>query len=381
MRGPGHGAPALRVRHDLEVGRLATGDAAPAPAGHPGHPTPRADTTPGPDDAPPLPRPPISPEQRLEQLARVLANAAAGDFSEKLELPEAETCVEDRVAILARFLLDDLERAQEARTRDVERLREIDQMKGRFINTAAHELGTPLTPLRMQIHLLQEGKCGPLTPQQDRAVKILARNIDRVVLLVGDLNAISRMEAGELKLRKAPLDLAALVHETYESFVDGAAQRGLGLDLQVDGGLWVDGDPARLGQVLYNLTTNALKFTPRGGKVVLRARLRGKEALVEVQDSGIGLSADDIARLAQPFVKLTDIGPHGDAGTGLGLYISKGLVERHGGLLWVSSPGPGRGTTVSFAVPLREVPTPISETVASRLHEAAVDATSLRTPD
>lgn len=306
-----------------------------------------------------LPKPLPTPEQRLEQLARVLANATAGDFSEKLDLPEHERSIEDRVVILARFLLEDLERAQHARNREIERLREIDQMKGRFINTAAHELGTPLTPLKLQVHLLESGQLGELPPPQRRAVGIVARNLSRVAMLVGDLLSISRMEAGELRLRKIPFDLAALVAETCDSFVDGARQRGLDLRCEVPDGLFVDGDPARLGQVLYNLTNNALKFTPAGGKVVLRARARGNEAIVQVHDTGIGLTSDDITRLAHPFVKLADTSPHGDPGTGLGLYITKGLVERHGGLLWLESGGKGKGTTVSFALPLlRDLPSP-----------------------
>jgi signal transduction histidine kinase len=308
-----------------------------------------------------LPPRPKTPEEQLEQLARVLANAAAGDFSEKLDLPEREAAVEDRVVILARFLLDDLERAQAVRNREIERLREIDQMKGRFINTAAHELGTPLTPLKVQLHLLESGQLGPLAAPQARAVKILARNLSRVITLVGDMLSISRMDAGELKLRKVPLDIANLVAETCDSFVDGAKQRGITLQQQAPEALFINGDGARLGQVLYNLTNNALKFTPSGGTITVRARRRGNEALVQVQDTGIGLDSDDIARLAQPFVKLADAGPHGDPGTGLGLYITKGLVERHGGLLWIESAGKGKGTTVSFAIPLLEdVPPPSS---------------------
>lgn len=326
------------------------------------------------DDGPrPLPNRPKTPEEQLEQLARVLANAAAGDFSEKLDLPDRETAVEDRVVILTRFLLDDLERAQAVRNREIDRLKEIDQMKGRFINTAAHELGTPLTPLKVQLHLLESGQLGPLAPQQARAVKILSRNLSRVMTLVGDMLSISRMDAGELKLRKAPLDLAALVAETCDSFVDGARQRGITLQAQAPEALFIHGDMSRLGQVLYNLTNNALKFTPSGGTVTVRARRHGTEALVQVQDTGIGLDADDIARLAQPFVKLADASPHGDPGTGLGLYIAKGLIERHGGLLWLESPGKGMGATVSFAIPLLEdVPAPKTPIAEAPLDERAV---------
>lgn len=335
-----------------------------------GAPSTSAPADGAPSDLPRMPPRPMTPEQRLEQLARVLANAAAGDFSEKLDLPESERGLEDRVAILARFLLDDLERAQHVRNREIDRLREIDQMKGRFINTAAHELGTPLTPLKVQVHMLESGQLGALSPQQARAVSIIHRNLERVVMLVGDLLSISRMDAGELKLRKAPLDLAALVAETVDSFVDTAQQRGLTLRHDVADGLFVEGDPARLGQVLYNLTNNALKFTPAGGIVTVRARLRGHEALVQVHDTGIGLAADDIARLAQPFVKLADMSPHGDPGTGLGLYITKGLVERHGGLLWLESAGKGQGTTVSFALPLLDhVPPALPRTV----HDPSVE--------
>lgn len=330
-------------------------------------PTPWGDSQ---DTPSPLPVRPRQPEEQLEQLARVLANAAAGDFSEKLDLPDREGAVEDRVVILARFLLEDLERAQAVRNREIERLREIDQMKGRFINTAAHELGTPLTPLKVQLHLLESGQLGPLAPAQSRAVKILARNLTRVITLVGDMLSISRMDAGELKLRKVPLDLAALVAETCDSFVDGARQRGITLQQQAPEALFIHGDAARLGQVLYNLTNNALKFTPSGGTVTVRARRRGNEALVQVQDTGIGLESDEIARLAQPFMKLADTSPHGDPGTGLGLYITKGLVERHGGLLWIESPGKDKGTTVSFAIPLLDdVPPPADAPV---FQEAAV---------
>lgn len=336
------------------------GAAPPAPAGAPDGPESAARA---------LPPPPLTPEQRLEQLARVLANAAAGDFSEKLDLPESERGLEDRVVILARFLLEDLERAQHVRNREIERLRDIDLMKGRFINTAAHELGTPLTPLKLQAHLLESGQLGDLTPPQKRAVAIITRNLSRVVLLVGDLLSISRMDAGELKLRKVPVDLASLVVETVDSFVDGARQRGLTLRHDVADGLLVDGDPARLGQVLYNLTNNALKFTPTGGVVTVHARARGHEAIVQVQDSGIGLEAADLVRLAQPFVKLSDTSPHGDPGTGLGLYITKGLVERHGGLLWLESPGKDKGTTVSFALPLLERAPGLPPT----LHEPGVE--------
>ena len=288
----------------------------------------------------------------MEQLLRAMESAAAGDFSARLELPDDESSIEARLTILARFLLEDLEQAQQLRQREVQRLQEIDRMKGRFINMAAHELGTPLTPIKLQLHMLTSGQAGPLDARQEHALRVLGRNLDRVILLVGDLLSVSRMEAGELKLQKAPVDLSAMVRETAESFEASALQRGIRLDTEAAGPLVVDGDAARLGQVLYNLTNNALKFTPRGGRVSLRARLRGAEALVQVQDSGIGLSSDDIARLAQPFIKLEDVSPHGDPGTGLGLYISKGLVERHGGLLWIESPGPGLGAQVSFAIPM-----------------------------
>lgn len=296
----------------------------------------------------------LASEERLERLADVLSRAAAGDFAQRVDLPEGDGDVIDRICILARFLLDDLERAQGQRDREVDRLRDIDGMKSRFINTAAHELGTPLTPMRLQLHLLETGSTGPLTKEQERSLRILGRNLSRVTLLVSDMLSISRMEAGELKLRKAAMDIGELVAETSETFVDTARERGITLEHDAASGLVVDGDAARLGQVLYNLTNNALKFTPRGGHVRVRARRRGHEVVVQVQDDGIGLTADEIARLFQPFAKLADQSPHGDPGTGLGLYISRGLVERHGGLLWIESRGKGQGATVSFVIPLRE---------------------------
>ncbi|MEA3191463.1 MAG: two-component system, sensor histidine kinase ChiS [Thermoplasmata archaeon] len=300
--------------------------------------------------------------QRLGRLADAMARAIAGDFSSRVDVPASDASVVDRVLLLARFILDDLERAHKERSREVEKLREIDRMKSRFINTAAHELGTPLTPIRLQMHLLRSGAAGPTTEAQERALGILNRNLDRVVLLSGDLLSVSRMEAGELRLHKAPMDLATLVRDTYESFVGPAQERGVHLELVPGPPLWVDGDAARLGQVLDNMTTNALKFTPRGGRVRIGARRRGTEALVQVEDSGIGLSGDELARLFKPFAKLADQSPHGDPGTGLGLYISKGLVERHGGLMWIESPGRGQGATACFALPV--APEPAAEGTA-----------------
>lgn len=293
-------------------------------------------------------------ERRLETVVEALTLAAAGDFSRKLDVPEAGGDVVDRLTILVRFLVDDLERAEARRARELERVREIDRMKSRFINTAAHELGTPLTPMRLQLHMLRAGKAGPTSPGQDRALSILGRNLDRVLLLVADMLSISRMEAGELKLRKAPVDVAQLVRETCESFHDSAAARGLTVEAEAVGSEVVLADAARLGQVLDNLVTNALKFTPSGGRIVVRCRRRDSEAVVEVTDSGIGLTSDEITRLFQPFAKLADQSVHGDPGTGLGLYISKGLVERHGGLMWIDSQGKGKGTTVAFALPRAE---------------------------
>jgi signal transduction histidine kinase len=232
---------------------------------------------------------------------------------------------------------------------EVRRLREMDRFKSDFINAAAHELNTPLTPLKLQLHILKK-KLPHDSGIERRTVDLLDRNLERLVWLVDEMLDVARLHSGRLRLKPAAADLARLAREAVETFQETAAQRGITLRLEQPDALPGTFDPQRVTQVLYNLVSNALKFTPTGGEVEVRARRDGAWLEASVADTGAGLTAEQAGQLFQPFTRL-----HRDQldapGTGLGLYISQGIAQRHGGTLAVRSAGPGRGATFTLRLP------------------------------
>jgi PAS domain S-box-containing protein len=232
-----------------------------------------------------------------------------------------------------------------------DRLREMDRLRMQFINNAAHELGTPLTPIKMQAHMLRTEKLGPLSDRQRTSVSVLARNVDQLGLLLQDVLDSARVQAGKIEIKPEPLDLQRIALEAVESFAEPAHDQGIELTLEGHEGVQVAGDAARLTQVLFNLLRNAVKFTPPGGRVRVSVANGQEGATVRVSDTGSGIAPDDIAKLFQPFSQLHDKMQRTRSGTGLGLYISKGIVEGHGGRIWCESDGVGKGTTFAFALP------------------------------
>lgn len=272
--------------------------------------------------------------------------------------------------------ITDRKRAEEerltsvARLKEIERLRDLDRFKSQFLNTAAHELGTPLTPILLQLHMLKSGYVGALSPDQARAIGILDRNVERLGQIVQDLLDVARLQSGRLKVSLGAADLHRMLLEAVESFHDQARRAGVALEAQVEAGLAVEADARRLSQVMFNLISNALKFTPPGGRVVVAAARDGHEVEVRVTDTGSGLKPEDIPRLFQPFSQVHDPMQLTVPGTGLGLFISKGIVDLHGGRMWCESPGPGRGTTFSFTVPTKP-PAVRASDLAARFGDAA----------
>lgn len=235
-----------------------------------------------------------------------------------------------------------------------QRLLELDELKTQFLNNAAHELRTPLTPIKTQMHILKNAEWGGLNDRQQRAISMMDRNIERLNLLVQDLLEVARLQAGRLKLDRRPMDLSLLAHEAVESFGDPARQAGIRLDLRTGPPLMVDADPKRLIQVMFNLLSNALKFTPTGGQISVELTCDETDAIVRVRDTGRGMKAEDIGKLFNPFSQIADGSEVTQPGSGLGLFICRGILEQHGGRVWAESPGPGQGSVFTFALPLAE---------------------------
>ncbi|MHB8605561.1 MAG: sensor histidine kinase [Thermoplasmatota archaeon] len=258
----------------------------------------------------------------------------------------------------ARLKAESALREQEALQAANDRFREMDRLKTQFINNAAHELATPLTPIKLQAHMLDSEKLGPLSDRQRSSVKVLARNFDQLGLLLRDVLDSARVQAERLDVRARPTDVLALAKEAAESFHEGAVEAGVTLAVGGES-VVVEADPARLTQVLFNLVRNALKFTPRGGHVRIAVRRDGAGARVSVTDTGSGIRPEDIEKLFQPFSQVHDKMEKTRSGTGLGLYIAKGIIEAHGGEIGCESEGLGRGAEFTFtvpAVPARRLP-------------------------
>ncbi|HWG91178.1 MAG TPA: PAS domain S-box protein [Candidatus Thermoplasmatota archaeon] len=235
---------------------------------------------------------------------------------------------------------------------ELERLREMSLFQTRLINAAAHELNTPLTPVRVQLHLLRTRNPDALTAEQRRSLDVLDRNLQRLSRLARDVLEVSRVDAAQLTVNRKPVALRPILEEAADTFRAAAEAAKVTLHLEAPAEATVAADGPRVAQVLAHLLDNALKVMPRGGTLHLGAVREGDHLRVEVRDSGIGLTPQQIAALEHPFAHVHDGPDAPPAGPGLGLFLSRGIVEAHGGRLRVESPGPGKGTTVSFTLPL-----------------------------
>lgn len=219
------------------------------------------------------------------------------------------------------------------------------------LNHVTHEMGNPLSALRISLSVAQKSLRRPelLKTTFER----MQRSLDRIVRVTEDLQDVAKLKAGGLRMHPREVNLATLMKAAAEGLEDKASRKGMRLDI-LPKDLEVTADPDRVIQVLTNLLDNAIKFTPPGGHVEATASRLGRQALVAVRDTGRGLTADEIPLLFRPFSQVHDPGETNVQGTGLGLVISKGLVNSHGGDLWVESEGRGSGSRFFFTLPLSE---------------------------
>lgn len=235
------------------------------------------------------------------------------------------------------------------RLAEISRLQEMDRVKTQFVNTISHELRTPLTPIKVQLHMLKTARD---LESARRPTQVLERNVQRLAGLVDELLEVARIQAGTLKLAKTFLEVGPTVAQALESYADVARQQGIELASKIEPGVEVVADPKRLQQVMYNLLGNAFKFTHAGGRIEVEVRREKGDALVSVRDTGAGMDPREIERLFEPFSQIHDTMEQTNAGTGLGLYISRGIIEGHGGRIWAESEGKGKGSRFAFALPL-----------------------------
>ena len=236
---------------------------------------------------------------------------------------------------------------------DITREKEIDQMKSDFISLVSHELRTPLTSIIGFVSFILDGKAGAINDRQRNSLARVQRQSKRLAALINDLLDISRIESGRIQMDQAPISFLEIVTQRIEEIRPQADEKSIRLVLTAPESVpEVLGDEARMGQVFTNLIGNAIKFTPDNGEVSVKVEADGNLLHVEVIDTGPGIPPEERQKIFDKFYQLSDISTRQQGGSGLGLSISKSIVEAHGGKLWIDDGNQGKGSNFQFVLPL-----------------------------
>lgn len=231
-----------------------------------------------------------------------------------------------------------------------ETLRLADRRKDEFLATLAHELRNPMAPIRTATEILRVG--GDDAGRRAYAVAVLQRQVAQLARLMDDLLDLSRITTGKLQLRLAPTDFAAAARAALETCQPALDARAHLLELDLPAApVTVDGDAARLTQIVANLVSNAVKFTPSGGRIAVRLRRERGQAVLQVSDDGAGIPPERLHEVFDMFIQLHAGMSQGEGGLGIGLHLVRRLVEMHGGQVGVASDGPGRGSVFEVRLP------------------------------
>jgi signal transduction histidine kinase len=231
---------------------------------------------------------------------------------------------------------------------DVTQLQQQEEIKRGVISTVSHQLKTPLTSIRMAIHLLLEEKVGGLTEKQAELLVAAKEDSDRLYGILNNLLDISRIESGRVPMEFRSVSPHSMVSEALESFQRAAQDQGVTLSVELPGDLpevWAD--LARMNHVISNLFSNALKYTPPGGKIAFSAKADEERVRFFISDTGRGIPGKYLPRIFEQFFRVPEQGT--ETGAGLGLAIAKEIVEAHGGTVGVES-SEGKGTTFTFSL-------------------------------
>lgn len=327
------------------------------------------------------------PEDRHQEWDAMLASLAGGErvarfdtkrLSKSKELKDVSVAASPIVdpdgqivgASLTEHDASDRKRAEAlrlARTRqedEVAKWQELDRLRGDFMNRASHELNTPLTPVLLQVQALRDST--GLTEKQQSDLAVVERNVLRLADLVKDLLRASKLTSGRIELNAEALDMRELVAHAVETFAAQASARNVELHANATGPMPAYADADRATQVLFNLLGNALKYTPSGGSIDVVSTEREGMFTLTITDSGLGFPEEKRPLLFSPFGCLHDDVAGAPPGNGLGLFISKGIVEGSGGEMWAQSAGVGEGATFGFTLPQRPIQPPGKGITAAR---------------
>jgi signal transduction histidine kinase/CheY-like chemotaxis protein len=235
-------------------------------------------------------------------------------------------------------------------------LRRLDELKSEFLAMVSHELRTPLTAIVGYSRLLLRQAHGPLTPKQLEHQEAIFRGAQRLSDLINDLLDVSRLEAGRIELTPRAINVAQIVDQVSTVVAAAAQARRITVHAMLPAGLpAVQADPSRLQQILVNLVGNAVKFSKPGGEIRMLAGRHRDQVWVAVEDDGVGIAKDELARIWDPFYQVEAPMRRRHGGSGLGLAIVRRLVELHGGVVRAESEGEGHGSRFTFTLPVAAV--------------------------
>lgn len=230
-------------------------------------------------------------------------------------------------------------------------LERLNRVKTEFVSMVSHELRTPVTAIKGFVDLMITEEAGPINDQQKRFLKITASSIERLTLLISDLLDLSRIESGQMKMEMSPVHIEELLRESAETYRSTIESKKISFSLEINKQLpQVLADGARIKQVIDNLLSNAMKFTPTGGQIRMIADDLGDFVLVSVSDTGVGIKKEDQEKIFEKFYQVDSSLTRQTGGTGLGLAISKSIVDMHSGRIWVES-DLGKGSTFRCLLP------------------------------
>jgi signal transduction histidine kinase len=305
----------------------------------------------------------------VKQIRAAAARIGAGAYDERIELRRRDELggLADELNGMAASLrasVQGLEQEVEERTRELQlalaelsrkgrQLEVASQHKSDFLANMSHELRTPLNAIIGFSQVLRQGLFGPVNAKQAEYLDDILSSGHHLLALINDVLDLSKVEAGQVELEVASFSLREALERGVVMVREPASKRGVAVALELAPDVdVVEGDERRLRQVVYNLLSNAVKFTPEGGNVVVASARVDGEVRVSVTDTGPGILAEDREWIFEEFHQ-TELGVQQREGTGLGLALSKRLVELHGGRIWVESE-PGHGSCFVFTLPIRE---------------------------
>lgn len=242
-------------------------------------------------------------------------------------------------------------------------LTEANRRKTEFLATLAHELRNPLAPIRSGLELMRIAQ--PNSASHSKALAMMDRQLNQLVRLIDDLMEIARINSGKIELMNQRIEFTSVVTMAVEAVLGQIESAGHKLDIHIENGtIWLDADPARLAQVLSNLLTNAIKYTPTGGHIILKAHTENDFLLISITDNGIGIPQHALNQVFEMFCQVSKTKNYSQGGLGIGLSLVQSLIHMHGGTVAAHSDGEGKGSTFTVKLPLAKADVSYAESAS-----------------